>query len=101
MKIKLLKKVRRRYKIVYYPTGTYIFGNYIDKELMLLFDNKEERCAVGVLITPTEGPTHLFSVQKSKQEAKDFLMKRLLDWIKIDYDHTKQRKQTSELIWYK
>ena len=35
MKVELLKKVRKRFAIVYYPNG---FGHYSDKKIMVLFE---------------------------------------------------------------
>lgn len=101
MKTKLLKKVRNRYKIVYYPKGTMIFWSYINKPLMMLYDEKENHGAIGFIITPDESYSHsLFTTRPTMEESKKCLLDYLSRWIKDDYHYTRKRKIKSELIWY-
>jgi hypothetical protein len=44
MKVKLLKEIRRRFKIYHYPTGTKLplWNRITEKDVWLLFDNRNE-----------------------------------------------------------
>ena len=101
MKVKLLKKVRDRYEIIYYPTGTSIFLSYINKPLMILYDKKENHGAIGFIINSDKSYTSgLFSSRPTIEESKKSLLCFLSIWIKDDYHYTRKRKVKRELIWY-
>jgi hypothetical protein len=46
MNIKLLKKVRKRFKIMHYPNGVEIFGDRYDYNLYELHDDKDIRARI-------------------------------------------------------
>lgn len=101
MKTKLLKKVRKRYKITYYPKGTFIFYEYVNKKLMLLSDNKEEHHGVWVEINPDRVNCNDQSVKRTKEHAKIYLLQCLSSWIRNDYKHTSNKKKIQiKKVWY-
>lgn len=89
MKVKLLKKIRKRYSITHYPNGVYITDRFFDGPITLIEDKYSSfRYDISCL---------------EKQAAYDKLYKKLLDWIQQDYGMFKstRRNITSEVLWYK
>lgn len=89
MKVKLLKKIRKRYSIVYYPNGVYLYDDFFKGPLTVLYDNENEyRTKISSL---------------DKQKAYKELYTMLLKWIEKDYGpfKSKKKKITSETLWYK
>lgn len=89
MKVKLLKKIRKRYKITHYPNGVFLWGEFIEKPITLMQDTES-------------GWRHEISTLE-KQEAYNELYEELLIWIQEDYGRfkSKTRKITLEQLWYK
>jgi hypothetical protein len=88
MKVKLLKKIRKRYSIVYYPNGVYLYSEFVKGPLTMLTDNGDSwRCKLS---------------SSTKSEAYDQLYKHMLHWIEQDYGkfRSKKTKITSEVLWY-
>ncbi len=104
MKTKLLKRIRKRYSITYYPKQLDISGSPFKGEFMVLTDNKEwYRLSKIVQITNTISIFTLFDLKEStKSDAKLLLLDYLNKWIVEDYKHTRKRKsnQKIETIWY-
>ena len=103
MKTKLLKKVRKRYKIVYYEKQVTLWDKTYKGECMVLFDKGGERYSVGVEICNPENHKKFFtSREPTKDDAKNFLLGGLINWIKEDYKQhrTRKAKQIIETIWY-
>ena len=104
MKTRLLKKIRKRYKIKYYPNHLYWWGNVYYGEFVILHDNNNgyRKCVIEIKsditdITDSRG----FNSEKSKNDAKKIFMDTLSKWIKNDYAHIKKnKKQKIENIWY-
>lgn len=89
MKVKLLKKIRKRYQIVYYPNGVYFYDDFFEGPLTVLYDSENEyRTKVSSIVK-----------WKAYKELHTMLMK----WIEKDYGpfNSKKRKITSETLWYK
>ena len=90
MKTKLLKKVRKRYSITYYPKGANFFGHVFTKPVTILTDADDEwRSEL---------------LHGGKPEAFEGLHQILVRWIKKDYATTKSKKSQklpSEQLWYK
>ena len=104
MKVKLLKKIRKRYKIVYYQKQINVYRETFKGQCMILRDtNNDYRSVIGVEIClPTNSQKFWDYVQPTKEEAKAFLMAKLVKWIANDYKkyRTRKVKQTIETIWY-
>lgn len=89
MKVKLLKKIRKRYSIVYYPNGVYLYDDFFKGPLTVLYDNENDyRAKIS---------------SSDKQKAYKELYTMLLKWIEKDYGpfKSKKKKITSETLWYK
>lgn len=89
MKVKLLKKIRKRYSITHYPNGVYLCGNFWEGPLTMLVDSKNYN-------------SWEYSILE-KEVAYKKLYKILLIWIQRDYGifKSKRHKITSEQLWYK
>ena len=93
MKVKLLKKVRKRFEIRYFPKGFIRLGIYFKGESIKLYDNENSFMDTRFLI---EG-------SYTKEMALDKCMKTLLRHLRKDYSkYSRKHKQvTSNKIWYK
>lgn len=95
MKTKLLRKVRKRYSIVYYPNGFKTHMDTIYSECVVLNDSK---CSFNARMT-------VFQMTRfTKEEAFSILRIKLIKWIRNDYDHLGIRKnklrKIKEKLWY-
>lgn len=63
MKVSLLKKVRKKYAIIYYPNG---FGHYSDKKIMILFEDDDvlQHININDVLTKELAYTELFNKLK-------------------------------------
>lgn len=89
MKVKLLKKVRKRYSITHYPNGVYISDHFFKGPVTIVRDNNNDyRLEISVLEKPV---------------AYYKLYDIILDWIQQDYGRfrSKTHRITSEQLWYK
>jgi len=89
MKVKLLKKIRKRYSITHYPNGVTIYGYFFEGPQTILEDCENSyRWERSIL---------------EKNNAYEKLYKILLSWIEEDYGPSKRKTQlqTSEQLWYK
>jgi hypothetical protein len=88
MKVKLLKKIRKRYTIAHYPNGRYIYGDWNSYPLTILED-REDSWRYIISTAP-------------KAEAYAELMVRMRNWIEKDYKTSRKRKNIiEEILWYK
>lgn len=89
MKVKLLKKIRKRYSIVHYPNGTYLDGNYYKEPITILYDE--------------QNPYRTKINNSYKEQAYRELYTVLIKWINKDYSEYRKRKKniTQEILWYK
>lgn len=89
MKVKLLKKIRKRYFITHYPNGVYLYGDFIEGPVTMLQD-REDRWRYKISY-------------KVKQQAYKQLYDVLIKWIERDYGSFKSNrvKITSEQLWYR
>ena len=89
MKVKLLKKIRKRYSIIYYPNGVYLDNDFYDGPITLLYD--------------TQNYYRTKISNAHKEQAYRELYGMLLRWIEKDYSKYRKRKKkiTSEILWYK
>ena len=89
MKIKLLKKIRKRYTIIHYPNGIYIGGDLYKGPLTIL-DDKQNSWRFKTSYLPIN-------------IAYQNLYQNMMHWIGQDYGpfNSTTRKITSEKLWYK
>lgn len=89
MKVKLLKKIRKRYSIIYYPNGVYLDNDFYDGPITLLYDKQNDY------------RTKISSAHK--EQAYGLLYEMLLKWIEKDYSKYRKRKKNiiEEILWYK
>jgi hypothetical protein len=91
MKVKLLKKIRKRYDMTHYPNGVFISNKFYNGPITILTDNNNSfRFQLKIDLPPNLAYKELYP--------------RLISWIESDYGpfkSSKQRKITSEKIWYK
>ena len=89
MKVKLLKKIRKRYSIVYYPNGTYFDEDFYKGPITVLYDEQN---------------TYRTKISSSyKEQAYRELYTLLINWIDKDYSKYRKRNKniTQEILWYK
>jgi hypothetical protein len=81
MKVKLLKKIRKRYSITHYPNGVFLYGDFEEGPLTLLTDS--------------ENKYRLKTSKNKKSEAYENLYTMLMKWIEKDYGpfNSKKRKK--------
>ena len=89
MKVKLLKKIRKRYSITHYSNGVYLYGDFFKGPQTILRD-----CEIS------------YRWERSileKNNAYEKLYKILLSWIEEDYGPSKRKTKSiiSEQLWYK
>lgn len=89
MKVKLLKKIRKRYSITHYPNGCFLWGEFQKGPLTILEDNQNS--------------WRFKASNLPKNQAYEKLYKFLMYWIEADYGpfNNKTKKITSETLWYK
>lgn len=89
MKVKLLKKIRKRYTITHYANGVFICNNFFTGPITILKD--------------TENLFRDVHSYEEKYKAYRELRTELLDWIQLDYGIFRSRLKnlTSEQLWYK
>lgn len=84
MKVKLLKKIRKRFEILYYPNGL-IYGN--------IYDSKNET----FVLTDTENEYNIFFDQN-----KNSLLETILLICKRNYySYSRRYKLKGTKVWYK
>lgn len=89
MKVKLLRKIRKRYDITHYPNGLYLWGDFQEGAITILSDNQSSyRYKLSM---------------KDKKVAYDDLYEILLKWIEKDYGklRSKRSKIVEEKLWWK
>lgn len=90
MKVRLLKRVRKEYEIIYYPNG---FGYYSDSKIMVLFQNNDVKSYRDV------------NDKQTKKMAYDSLWSALKESILKKYKKygTRRLKKNGEVekLWYK
>jgi len=89
MKVKLLKKIRKRYSINHYPNGIYIYGKFEKGPVTILKDNED-----SWRTSWSNNP---------KEIAYDTFYNILLKWIQKDYGTFRKNKKViiEEKLWYK
>ena len=88
MKTKLLKKVRSRYSITYYPKGVIIGNTFLEGPITALGDSKDSWRIKYTFLPKQEAYVELYSV--------------LVKWIRKDYSpYMKSKPGISEQLWYK
>lgn len=89
MKVKLLKKIRKRYSITHYPNGVFLAGDFYKGPITILEDSESSYSWESSIL--------------EKEVAYKKLYKILLSWIQKDYGTFKSRRHkiTSEKLWYK
>ena len=89
MKVKLLKKVRKRYVITYYPKGVALYDNWHEGPLMVLKDTNNSWRTIAW-------------EHDTKEELFNHAFERLKIWITRDYkkDYKRNKKVISEKLWY-
>jgi len=89
MKVKLLKKIRKRYSITHYPNGCYLFGEFEEGPITFLEDSQNEWKSKWT--------------KQRKKEAYKHLYTTLLQWIEEDYGTFRSNRKTiiKETLWYK
>lgn len=95
MKTKLLRKVRKRYSIEYFPLGLEMFQEFVEGPVMILYDYGLGR-----------GPITCDLRKKNKEEAYNYLYGFLTEWIAYDYKEfgtrrNKKLKESKIKLWYK
>lgn len=79
MKVKLLKKIRKRYSITYYANGVFLYDDFFEGPITVL-DDKE--CTYRAVFS-----------NKQKQEAYKDTYTTLLEWIQKDYGTFRNRRK--------
>lgn len=92
MKVKLLKKIRKRYIIKYWPNGVFLSGDFYEGPILRLEDTNSmfRECNIRL------------SSNVSKEQAYDLLYEKLLTWIQQEYGTFRSRRVNivSETLWH-
>lgn len=91
MKIKLLKKVRQRYQILFFPKYFKYYDTCYTGDCMVLIDKRNSWRTMIIQLKQSD---------TTKEQATQELLKRLKGWIHIDYA-SKKKSSVGENIWYK
>ena len=92
MKVKLLKKIRKRYSITYYPYGGYIHGDWNDFPFIILEDNN------------SSFKWRIFKINSIQTKNIQYLnaLDRMRGWIREDYKvERKRRNIVKEKLWFR
>jgi len=88
MKVKLLKKIRKRFSITHYPDGCYFGDDWMKGPITYLWDEQNSW-------------SYRFS-RFPKEQAYKELYNIMRGWIERDYRTSRKRKNVRvETLWYK
>lgn len=87
MKTDLLKKVRKRYDISYYPNGYHVGSRFVSGPHMRLTDKKDQWRTLSMR-------------GEDKDESFKILYDILKDWIQRDYSNKRKKKIVKEKLWH-
>lgn len=92
MKARLLKRIRKRYEIRYWPNGLFIDREFYSGPLLRLVDHN----------SLYRDFTYSIGSKLTKEDAHKAAYEKLLMWIQQDYGTFKSKrvKITSEKLWY-
>jgi len=91
MKTKLLKKVRQRYQVLFFPKYFKYYDTYYSGDCMVLVDNRNSWRTLIIQLKQSD---------TTKEQAEQELLKKLKGWIRVDYG-SKKKSSVGERIWYK
>ena len=105
MKVKLLKKVRKRFSIIHTPDGIFLDNEYCNYNLFRLIDKKSHYYSdiYCQLKRNTVGMQFCSDVFETEEECIDYLLGRILK--RLRYEGYTSRKDRSIMnnqnkIWY-
>ena len=91
MKVKLLKKIRKRYSITYYPNGGYVFGSWESIPFILLKDNNDSWRNIRYSIID----------KLPKEYQYENAWNQMRKWIREDYQTERVRRNYKiEKLWF-
>ena len=86
MKVKLLKKIRKRFSIEYRPDGLYqTFGNYITGPVVLLWDKECGFLREYARVNPDWDENSCALICHTKERAINALKEKMLSLIQQEY----------------
>ena len=91
MKVKLLKKIRKRYSITYYPDGGFVFGGWESIPFILLEDNNNSfrNIRYSLLKNYTKEMVYISAWEEMRK------------WIRKDYKTERKRRNIKvEKLWF-
>lgn len=106
MKIKLLKKVRKRFEIIHFPKGFYFSNEHYNYNMFRLVDNESMLLSRGdaqLISQLTTASLYGCKTFYTEKECIDHLMARIILILKDEgYDTAKRARihQTSKKVWY-
>jgi hypothetical protein len=99
MKVKLLKKVRKRFQIVHYPNGLCGFES---KDIFKLSDNQNSYFSIWAQCHKDGDPLFCEDTFPTKSECVNFLLGEIIKKLREE-GHRQRRfikKYEMKLIWY-
>lgn len=94
MKVKLLKKVRKRFSIIYYPKGRKLWSGHYDTPILVLLDNEDNEIISHVHI----------DYKQTYDMSYEHLYQRLKETIIVKYRKYGTRRIKTKIVvkkWYK
>lgn len=105
MKIKLLKKIRKQYTIIHYPTQFRHYDSTYYGNCMVLYDNENSHNMNGIEIgVKNQNWFNRNKIVVNEQEAKQYLINIILKRVRNNYFNysIKNKRETNKQkkIWY-
>lgn len=106
MKVKLLKKVRKRFSIEHYPEGVRIGNEFCNYNVFQLTDNGGEYYNTYCELKKEEDEKINFCAKKAKTEKEciNILLEVIIERLRKDYSNLGKRgfaRIKSSKVWYK
>jgi hypothetical protein len=107
MRVKLLKKIRKRFEIYHLPEGKVIDGKHYDYNIFELVDNEDSYMhwhsnSYAQLGFKGEGKKWCDAIFETEKECMDFLKNRILNITKKRYPSLGNKRKNLDRIkvWY-
>jgi hypothetical protein len=109
MKVKLLKKIRKRFDIIHFPNGKVIDGEHYDYNIFQLVDNNDSGFnwhsdRYAQLGEKPGGKMWCEDIFNTEKECIDFLKERIVKYLRNEHSAlgSKRKKLNNGIkVWYK
>jgi hypothetical protein len=102
MKIKLLRKVRKRFEIFHHPKGITIYNDYYNYNLFQLFDNENSYYPEYAQLGKAKNKNFVDEIFNTEKECIDHLKSRIIKKLKSEgYKQSKDKiiQNSVKKVW--